>query len=940
MESGAMPQIRDGVLGGVILSAILAAVPAGAQEQVWTRTLDHIASGVVSIQIDSTRSFDTERNSSSQATGFVVDAERGLILTNRHVVTPGPVRAQAVFRNQEEVDLIPVYRDPIHDFGFFRYDPSKLKFIKPAELKLAPEGAKIGRDIRVVGNDAGEQLSFLAGTIARLDRQAPNYGRGNYNDFNTFYLQAASGTSGGSSGSPVVDIEGQVVALNAGANSQAATSFFLPLDRVQVALADIQKGVPVPRGTLETEFVHKPFAELRRLGLTPATEARVRAKYPNQTGMLVVEQVIPGSPAADQLEPGDILVEVGGQLIAEFVPLAAALDAAVGKSIDVTVEHGGERATHPLPVGDLHAITPAEYVEYGDGVFHKLSYQLARHFYRPVEGVYVANPGYVFGKAAIPRGSIVTGIGTESIDNLDDLQRVLEQLPDQAQATVRFVSFDDPQSERQRIIKNDRSWFPAMRCHRDDDKGIWPCKDLKASPPPEPVQASEGTTFPHQNEKHVQAISPSLVLVNFDMPYTVSGVADRYYYGTGLIADAERGWVIVDRNTVPVGMGDVRLTFAGSLEVPGRVEYIHPLHNLAVVSYDPKLIGNTPVKSAVFLPKNLVPGQNVAVVGLGPDFKMLSQSSQVANIAAAGFPLSRTLRFRDTNMDVVTLVNGPGDFDGTIVDLQGRVLGMWASFAYQTGRDLTQVNMGIQSDVIVDMLAHMRAKEMLRSIEVEWQQLPLATARKVDLPDSWLQRYEAHNPDRREVLTVATTVAGSPAADFFRSGDVLLDIDGQLANTFREVERGAQKPSVKVTVLRDGKEVSGSVNTVPLDGVGIEHVVSWGGALLQPPHRELAVQRGVGTGGVYVSYFNFGSPASRSGLFAGRRIVAVDGKPTPDLESFIRVAGSIEGQAFVRLNTMTWNDVPEVITMELDPEYWPSYELRREGYDWRRYDLN
>jgi S1-C subfamily serine protease len=479
-----------------------------------------------------------------------------------------------------------------------------------------------------------------------------------------------------------------------------------------------------------------------------------------------------------------------------------------------------------------------------------------------------------------------------------------------------------------------------MRCHRDDVKGEWPCTDLKPSPPPEPVEPSEGTTFPRQGERHVQAIASSLVLVNFDMPYTVSGVADRYYYGTGLIADAERGWVIVDRNTVPVGMGDVRLTFAGSLEVPGRVEYIHPLHNLAVVSYDPKLIGNTPVKSAVFLPKDMLPGQKVAVVGLGPDFKLLSQSSEVANVSAASFPLSRTLRFRDTNMDVVSLVNGPSDFDGTIVDLQGRVLGMWASFAYQTGRDLTQVNLGIESDVIVDMLEHMRAKEMLRSIEVEWQQLPLATARKVDLPDTWVQRYEAHSADRREVLTVTTTVAGSPAADFFRSGDILLSIDGELANTFREVERAVQKPSVQVTVLRDGKEVNGTVDTVALDGLGIERVVSWGGALLQPPHRELAVQRGVNTDGVYVSYFNFGSPASRSGLFAGRRIVAVDGQPTPDLDAFVRVVGSLAGQEFVRLNTMSFNDVPEVITMKLDPEYWPSYELRREGYEWRRYDLN
>jgi PncC family amidohydrolase len=679
---------------------LISAGPLAAQEQSWNRTLERIASGVVSIQIDSTRAFDTERNQSSQATGFVVDAERGLILTNRHVVTPGPVRAQAVFLNQEEVELQPVYRDPVHDFGFFRYDPSQLKFMKPTELALVPQAAQIGRDIRVVGNDAGEQLSILAGTIARLDRQAPNYGRGNYNDFNTFYLQAASGTSGGSSGSPVVDIEGRVVALNAGANTQASSSFFLPLDRVEVALKMIQSGEGVPRGTLQTEFVHKPFAELRRLGLTRDTEARVREAYPNQTGMLVVEQVIPESPASGQLEAGDVVVEVDGKLLAEFVPLAVVLDGAVGREVPVVVERGGQRLERSMMVGDLHAITPDEYIEYGDGVFHKLSYQQARHFHRPVAGVYVANSGYVFGKAAIPRGSIVTGIGSETLHDLDDLQRALESLPDDAQAPVRFVTFDEPQTERQRLVTNDRSWFPAQRCRRDDALGVWPCDALAPGPPREPVEPSEGTTFPRQGERHVQAVTPSLVLVNFDMPYTVSGVADRYYYGTGLVADARRGWVVVDRNTVPIAMGDVRLTFAGSIEVPGRVEYIHPLHNLAVVTYDPKLIGDTPVKSAVFLQKTLFPGDDVAVVGLGPDFRLQSQSSEVADISAAAFPRSRTLRFRDTNLDIVTLVNGPSDFDGTLVDLQGRVLGMWASFAYQSGRDLTQVNLGIQSDVI------------------------------------------------------------------------------------------------------------------------------------------------------------------------------------------------------------------------------------------------
>jgi len=926
--------MKTGSLFAAFAGIALAASNVAAEETAWTNTLERISSGVVSIRVDSTRAFDTEWNSSSQATGFIVDAERGLILTNRHVVTPGPVVAEAVFRNNEEVRLTPVYRDPVHDFGFFRYDPADLHYISPAELPLVPDGAGIGREIRVIGNDAGEQLSILAGTIARLDRKAPDYGRGKYNDFNTFYFQAASGTSGGSSGSPVVNIDGEVVALNAGANSSAASSFFLPLDRIHRVLELIQQDLPVTRGTLQTMFVRKAYDELNRLGLTDESERAARSAFPDQTGMLAIDQVIPDSPAAGKLEPGDILVRINGELVTEFVPLAVVLDNNVGGEIEIEMERGGRQVVETVVVTDLHAITPDDFLEFGDAIVNNLSYQQARHYNRSASGVYVANPGYLLSKAAIPRGAVITEFGGKPINDIDEFAQALDELADGSRSMIRFVTMDSPRNSSVRAFEMDRVWFPVRRCSRDDSSGIWPCEELGPGPDREPPKTGS-TELTDYDDPRVAAIASSLVVVTFDLPYTVSGVADRHYYGTGLVVDKERGLVLVDRNTVPVAIGDVTVTFAGTLEVDAKIEQLHPLHNMAIVSYDPASIGDTPVRTATFNTEPLESGDKVWVVGIKGDHQLVHQESTVSAVEPLILPLSRTLRFRDSNIEGIDLVN-PMDVDGVLVDKRGRVAAIWSSFAIQSGGDSAQFNRGVGADLVTEFVDVVRNQRPYYSLEAEFVYAPLFAARNRGVDEEWIARLEENNPVYRRALSITRLVAGTAASKLLKNGDFVLAVDGNVVTSFRALEKAVQKEAVTVTVWRNGAARDLNIETAVLDGRGIDRAVSWAGALLQDPHRAMAAQRGIEPDGVYVAFFSYGSPATRYGLWAGRRVVEVDETPTPTLQAFVDAIVGKKDKTSVRLKTVTWNGAVEVITLKLDNQYWPAYEIRRTEDGWQR----
>ena len=925
-----------------LLFLVCSVVQAQVSEAAWQTTVQNVIPAVVTLRVSKARPFDTRTNALLDGTGFVVDAENGIILTNRHIVSTGPVHAVAIFPNHEEIEVERIYTDPVHDFGFLRYDPAELRGPRPTALTLAPEAAEVGREIRVVGNDAGNRISILDGTIARLDQMAPNYGAGRYNDFNTFYMQASSGTSGGSSGSPVIDFAGRAVALNAGAHAQAATSYFLPLERVQRALDLIRQGEPVPRGGLLSTFEQLPYAELRRLGLTEDAEARARAADSQRSGLLVVRSTVAESHASENLRPGDILLRVESVAFPDFAHLEEVLDAFVGWTVELAVERQGRVLELSLEVTDLHQVTPSEYITMGDAILHPISYQQARNFNVPLNAIYVAHNGYLLRLAGIENGSILREINGHTLRDLDDVDEALRELRHGDMAQYRFSDLRTPNTSQLRSARIARRWFAAQRCRQDVESHKWSCVALAPAGPAEPVEirAAQARKF---DDPQLKKIAPSLVHVRFEMPFTVSGIEPRKRSGAGLIVDAERGWVVVDRSTVPEMVGDAVLTFNGTLEVTANVAYVHPIHNLAVLRYDPRLLAGTPVREAEFAPNLPAPGQEVFLAGFGADQELTIRSYKAGGLLFLAATTDPMGAYRDTNLEALELRSADANLSGVLLDSKGRVSALWTRFVLESTDKQIQIGLaGLPVSHVQTMLRHITDGAPLRSLEVIWQRVPLSIAVQRGLDEAWRARMEEHDPQRLLMLAVDRTVAGTPAAEAFLPGDLLLSINGKVATRPQDVERiVAGHVEADILVWRNGQEMELGVHTVKLGWRGLREVLFWAGAVLQDPHRGLAAQLGLAPQGVAVQQFNVGSPAHRS-IHPLRcfQITRLNQYETPNLKAFVEALELIGNTNSVRVEGVTDKGVQVFGTVRLAPGQWPTNLLRHGANGWKRTRLS
>ena len=914
---------------------------ATANEDQWADTIARTAQSVVSLQLSQLRTFDGADQGGSGGTGFIVDAERGIILTNRHIVGTGPIRFSATFQNQERVDAVPLYRDPVHDFAFVQYDPGELQYAQPSTLELRPDKVTTGLNIRVLGSDGGEQLSILTGTIARLDREAPSYGRYGYNDFNTFYLQAASSTSGGSSGSPVIDFEGHVVALNAAANTRTASSFFLPLYRVQHALEKLQNGEKIDRGSFQTLFSHRPFRSLKRLGLPQAQEQEIRALDPTNTGLLVVAQVLPGGVAENVLQEGDIIYSVDGKLIPHYVALESLLDESIGKNLNVELVRQGELQTVEVGVADLHKIAPSRFLEIGDSIFQNMSIQHSRAMNRPQEGVVVVDPGYFLTRDGIPTGSVITEFDGEPVANIDDLLRLFNQAVGEGgslkRKLVRFVVPGREFTSSVATMSVDNRWFKHRECSRVDGVRFWDCQSIDL---PESVEdtAADEIQVPGFRDPLLNRVAPALVRADFHIPYSMDNVYAHHFNGVGIVVDKEEGLIALDRNTVPVGLGDAEVTFFGSTRIDASVVFLHPSHNVALLKYDPKQLNGAEFQALELQTDNSPLEGELYMVGYRQDGTFRKHAVDDFSRLTIGFEPPRLARFQQSIVDAYGVPDMPPSLGGPLVDADGIVRAVWMSFAYQEGQEIQQQEWAMPAQVVAEAVRLYKSGARFRSFDAILDYRPIALARERGLPDEWLSKLQGLASESRRVLYLQQLVVGTDAEAQLRVGDFVLAINGELVADFFRVEQLVQAESVDVTVLREGEVFDVTVRPSEVSGFGTERIVQWAGATFQEAHRDVALYNGVNPDGVYISGTVQGSPALWDRLYRNRFVTAVDGVDVTNLDEFLDEILTKKQDEITRLSVLTVSGRRGIVSVQPEFNFWPTVELKRNDSGWQRID--
>ena len=405
-------------LGSLVLFACAAAAPSRDLEQRIMAVAEAVTPSVV--HIEAIVRFNDRRNEVT-GSGLIVTSD-GAILTNEHVVDDAEKISVSVPGRKRKYPARLIGTDKQTDVALLRIQPET----PLVAARFSQEPVRVGQWVLAIGNPYGLDGTVSLGIVSAKGRnlEIPDL----LNDF----IQTDAMIDRGSSGGPLVDLEGLVVGLNSRGQGRGI-GFTIPIDTARDVMAQLEGG-GIERGYL---------------GIALQALDRELADYFGAADVsgVVVNHVVPGSPAERAgLQVGDIITHFDGsdveaeepEDLGAFQRRVARLTPGTGAALGY--RRGGEPHEIQIVIGEQPKIDAAE-LETQHGFFvQEITAELARiHRLDSTEGVFVTfvADGSPAREAGLQMGDVIVQIEDRPIADLDALRQALEALRDRERFLVR-----------------------------------------------------------------------------------------------------------------------------------------------------------------------------------------------------------------------------------------------------------------------------------------------------------------------------------------------------------------------------------------------------------------------------------------------------------------------------------------------------------------------
>jgi len=352
-----------------------------------------------------------ERKTQSLGSGVIVDSERGLVLTNNHVIA-NAVEITVTLRDGRQLKAEVVGTDPETDVAVIKIPSENLVDIQPSDS----DALRVGDFVVAIGNPFGLGQTVTSGIVSALSRSG--LGIEGYEDF----IQTDASINPGNSGGALVNLRGELVGINTAIFSQSGGNIGIGF-AIPINLA-----LQITEQLLEKGEVDRGFIGIQAQDLNPDLAEAFGMKH--QRGA-IVNSVFPDSPAENAgLRPGDVITSVNKKPVkkASDVQLRIGL-LPVGEKVEFEILREGKQkklsvviAARTEPAGNPATLNP-RLAGVSIGYIDE-----DNPYYGRLEGVIVVDidrASHAW-NSGMRKGDIITSVNRKPVENLDAFFKLIE----------------------------------------------------------------------------------------------------------------------------------------------------------------------------------------------------------------------------------------------------------------------------------------------------------------------------------------------------------------------------------------------------------------------------------------------------------------------------------------------------------------------------------